>query len=113
MVHLLYLYDVNDRHGHVYVDGDVDVVHFVKAERSNLLVVVVLYIQIRGGKQDIKRIKSAFMKINLQLSSSLWSKQLDVWSHLPIKNTVTDRKAHFVGKRNNSRPMIWLIIAQC
>ena len=81
MVHLLYLYDVNDRHGHVYVDGDVDVVHFVKAERSNLLVVVVLYIQIRGGKQ-YKNIKSAFMKISLQLSSSLWSKQLDVWSHL-------------------------------
>ena len=46
MVHLLYLYDVNDRHGHIYVDGDVDVVHFVKAERSNLLVVVVLYIQL-------------------------------------------------------------------
>ena len=103
MVHLLYLYDVNDRHGHIYVDGDVDVVHFVKAERSNLLVVVVLYIQIRGEKQDIKKIKSAFMKINLQLSSSLWSKQLDVWSHLPITKTATDRKAHFIGKRNNRR----------
>ena len=53
VVHLLDFDDVNDRHGHIYVDGDVDVVHFVKAERSNLLVVVVLYIQIRGGEIKI------------------------------------------------------------
>ena len=45
MVHLLDLDDVDDRHGHVDVDRDVDVVHFVKAERSNLLVVVVLYVK--------------------------------------------------------------------
>ena len=51
VVHFLYLNDVNDRHGHIYVDGDVDVVHFVKAERSNLLVVVVLYIQLEGGNK--------------------------------------------------------------
>ena len=42
MVHLFNFNNVNDRHGDVDVDGDVDVVHFVKAEGCNLLVVIVL-----------------------------------------------------------------------
>ena len=42
MVHLLYLYDVNDRHGHIDVDWDVQVVHFVKTEWGYLLVVIIL-----------------------------------------------------------------------
>ena len=42
VVHFCDLDDVDDRHGDVDVDRDVDIVHFVKAEGSNLLVVVVL-----------------------------------------------------------------------
>ena len=42
MVHLFNLDDVNDRHGDVDVDRDVDTVHFVKAEWCNFLVVIVL-----------------------------------------------------------------------
>ena len=42
MVHFLYLDDVNDRHGHVDVNRDVQVVHFVKTERGYFLVVIVL-----------------------------------------------------------------------
>ena len=84
MVHLLYLYDVNDRHGHIDVDWDVQVVHFVKTEWGYLLVVIIL------GKM---RMLLCFMKTNiltfrkrsLQLSSSDSSKQFDVWSQLWIK----------------------------
>ena len=35
--------DVDDRHGDVDVNGEVDIVHFVKAERCDLLVVIVLH----------------------------------------------------------------------
>ena len=42
MVHLLDLDDVNDRHGHIDVNRDVEVVHFVKTERGYFLVVIVL-----------------------------------------------------------------------
>ena len=42
MVHFLYLDDVNDRHGHVDVNRDVQVVHFIKTERGYFLVVIVL-----------------------------------------------------------------------
>ena len=42
VVHFCDLDDVNERHGHVDVDRDVDIVHFVKAEGRDLLVVVVL-----------------------------------------------------------------------
>ena len=42
VVHFCDLDDVDDRHGDIDVDRDVDIVHFVKAEGSNLLVVVVL-----------------------------------------------------------------------
>ena len=43
MVNLFDFDEVDDRHGDVDIDRDVDVVHFVKAERCNLLVVVVLF----------------------------------------------------------------------
>ena len=42
MVHLFNFDEVNDRHWDVDVDGDVDIVHFVKAEGRNLLVVIIL-----------------------------------------------------------------------
>ena len=42
VVHFCDLDDVDDGHGDVDVDRDVDVVHFVKAEGRDLLVVVVL-----------------------------------------------------------------------
>ena len=42
MVHLLDFQDVNDGHGHIDIDGDHCLQHFVKTERSDLLVVVVL-----------------------------------------------------------------------
>ena len=42
MVHFLYLDYVNDRHGDVDVNRDVQVVHFVKTERGYFLVVIVL-----------------------------------------------------------------------
>ena len=42
VVHLFNLDNVNDRHGDVDVDRDVDTVHFVKAEWCNFLVVIVL-----------------------------------------------------------------------
>ena len=42
MVHLLDFQDVNDGHGHIDIDGDHSLQHFVKTERSDLLVVVVL-----------------------------------------------------------------------
>ena len=53
VVHFLYLNDVNDRHGHIYVDGDVDVVHFVKAEGRDLLVVVVLGVH-QGFRENLE-----------------------------------------------------------
>ena len=56
------------------------------------------------GRNQHEKIKT-FMNINLQLSSSLWSKQLDVWSHL-----VTTKKAHkekdFVRKQQHDI-VIW------
>ena len=42
MVDFLDLYDVYDRHGHIDVDRNVQVVLFVKTERGYFLVVVVL-----------------------------------------------------------------------
>ena len=42
VVHFCDLDDVNDRHGDIDVDRDIDIFHFVKAEGRNLLVVVVL-----------------------------------------------------------------------
>ena len=42
MVHFLYLDYVNDRHGDVDVNRDVQVVHFIKTERGYFLVVIVL-----------------------------------------------------------------------
>ena len=42
MVNLFNFDNINDRHGDVDVDGDVNVVHFVKAEGRYLLVVIVL-----------------------------------------------------------------------
>ena len=42
VVHFCDLDDVDDRHGDIDVNWDVDVVHFVKAEGRDLLVVVVL-----------------------------------------------------------------------
>ena len=42
MVHLFNFDNINDRHGDVDVDGDVNIVHFVKAEGRYLLVVIVL-----------------------------------------------------------------------
>ena len=44
VVDFLDLDHVNDRHWHIDVDRDIDILLFVKAERSNLLVVVVLHI---------------------------------------------------------------------
>ena len=42
MVHLFNLDNVNDRHRDVDVDRDVDILHFVKGERCDLFVVIVL-----------------------------------------------------------------------
>ena len=42
VVYFCDLDDVDDRHGDIDVNWDVDVVHFVKAEGCDLLVVVVL-----------------------------------------------------------------------
>ena len=84
MVNLLYLYDVNDRHGHIDVDWDVQVVHFVKTERGNLLVVIILG-KMRMLLCFVKTKTLTFRKRSLQLSSSDSSKQFDVWSQLWIK----------------------------
>ena len=43
MVDLFNLDNVNDGHGDIDVDRDIDIVHFVKAEWRNLLVVVLLF----------------------------------------------------------------------
>ena len=43
VVYFCDLDDVDDRHGDIDVNWDVDVVHFVKAEGCDLLVVVVLH----------------------------------------------------------------------
>ena len=45
MVDLFNFNEINDGHGNVDIDGDVDVVHFVKGERCNLLVVVLLLVK--------------------------------------------------------------------
>ena len=45
MVDLFNFDEVDDGHRHVDVHRDVQVVHFVKAERRNLLVVVVLFLR--------------------------------------------------------------------
>ena len=42
VVHFFNLDNINDRHGDIDVDGDVDTVHFVEAEWCNLLVVILL-----------------------------------------------------------------------
>ena len=76
--------DVNHGHGHVYIHRDVHIVDLVKAERSNFLVVIVLdlnqYLDFYCFLAKIK--PGTFMKMSLQLSSSLSSTQLEVWSHL-------------------------------
>ena len=60
MVHLLDLDDVNDRHGHIDVNRDVEVVHFVKTERGYFLVVVVLVepLEIYEDKSWVKNLPS-------------------------------------------------------
>ena len=45
MVDLFNFDEVNDGHRHIDVHRDVEVVHFVKAKRRNLLVVVVLFLR--------------------------------------------------------------------
>ena len=89
VVYFCDLDDVDDWHGDIDVDRDVDVVHFVKAEGSNLLVVVVL-----GFSEGLEKISNqqefgenrewalTFIERSLQLSSSDSSRQLEVWSHL-------------------------------
>ena len=66
---------VDDRHRDVDVDRDVDIVHFVKAERRDLLVVVVLVFSKRLEKNLGF---STFMERSLQLSSSDLSRQFEV-----------------------------------
>ena len=77
MVHLLYLYDVNDRHRHIDVDRDVQVVHFVKTERGYFLVVIILG-KMRMLLCFVKTKTLTFRKRSLQLSSSDSSKQFEV-----------------------------------
>ena len=42
ITHLCNLDDVNHRHGYIDVDRDIHIVDLVKAERCNLLIVVIL-----------------------------------------------------------------------
>ena len=77
--------DVNHRHVHIYIHRDVHIVDLVKAERSNFLVVIVLDLKdyLDFSSCLLAKIKPVtFMKMSLQLSSSLSSTQLEVWSHL-------------------------------
>ena len=77
--------DVNHRHGRIYIHRDVHIVDLVKAERSNFLVVIVLDLKDYSDFSSchLAKIKPVtFMKMSLQLSSSLSSTQLEVWSHL-------------------------------
>ena len=53
VVHFCDLDDVDDWHGDVDVDRDVDVVHFVKAEGRDLLVVVVLGVH-QGFRENLE-----------------------------------------------------------
>ena len=53
VVHFCDLDDVDDGHGDVDVDRDVDVVHFVKAEGRDLLVVVVLGVH-QGFRENLE-----------------------------------------------------------
>ena len=80
--------DVNHGHGHVYIHRDVHIVDLVKAEGSNFLVVIVLDLKDYSDFSSclLAKIKPVtFMKMSLQLSSSLSSTQFDVWSHLRDK----------------------------
>ena len=60
MVNFLDLYDVYDRHGHIDVDRNVQVVLFVKTERGYFLVVVVL-----GGEENLYKTLPYFFKKNI------------------------------------------------
>ena len=85
MTDLCNLDDVNHGHGHIYIHRDVHIVDLVKAEGSNFLVVIVLDLKdyLDFSSCLLGKIKPVtFMKMSLQLSSSLSSTQLEVWSHL-------------------------------
>ena len=87
ITHLCNLDDVNHRHGYIDVDRDIHIVDLVKAERSNFLVVIVLDLKdyLDFSSCLLGKIKPVtFMKMSLQLSSSLSSTQLEVWSHLRV-----------------------------
>ena len=88
MVNLFDFDEVDDRYGDVDIDRDVEVLHFVKAERCNLLVVIVLVFKEFWVWREIEGLGSpTFMKRSLQLSSSDSSRQFDVWSHLVDKRS--------------------------
>ena len=88
MVNLFDFDEVDDRHGDVDIDRDVEVLHFVKTERCNLLVVIVLVFKEFWVWREREGLGSpTFMKRSLQLSSSDSSRQFDVWSHLVDKRS--------------------------
>ena len=78
MVHLLDLQDVKDGHGHIDIYGDHCLEHFVKTERSDLLVVVVLRWYLNEKSKSQKPVIITFIDSSLQLSSSDSSMQFDV-----------------------------------
>ena len=94
MVDLFDFDEVDDGHRDVDVHRDVEVLHLVKAEGRDLLVVIVLVFKkfhvVRDFMEGFSNIglplfsgfSPTFMNRSLQLSSSDSSRQFDVWSHL-------------------------------